>query len=713
MHVFPTDWTARPSFAGIHARTPGNVKPNSAERQQPQPPREGHGPNPARQSRFWRLLYCMPNNTSGRHHRYIKALLIIAALAVLGGAWHSGAADFLHDPKRIVNFIHGEGLRGMALFCAIFVIGGSLGVPPVLFVIAAGLLWPFAAALAISMTSGLLAAMLGFFLSRYIAHDFFHRHIPKRIQRYSEGLRRHGFRTVVVLRLLFYLFPPVSWMIGLSRIRARDYIAGTLIGALPLTVLYTLLGRKWIPWLLSQDPLHIALVALALVLFAGLAVRSRLKKKRKAAQEPVPGAKENLAHYPETDRECPVGFSLFLSAARLYLRLSFRAFFPPRPYRRPPSLKRCGMLLVFLPAFGLLQLIHWLAFWIDELLYPRYRDINIESPLFIVGIPRSGTTFLHRVFARDTGHFTIFELWELLFAPAICERKLLLGLQRLDRKGGAPIARTVSWISRRMTGGLEDVHKLSLHEAEEDFLLLMPTLACYILVVVFPFAPEIQNLAAFDTKIPDKRRQQILDFYHGMLQKHLYVHGTNRTILSKNVSFTPVMKALIETFPDARVIACARDPEAAVPSQISAMEGSWRLFGIKTEYSIFQQRWINLMRYYYQHLTDMLSTLPEEQAICFTMQELRQDVEDAVRQAYARFGYKLSPAFESALAEESAASRAYRSRHKYSLDDYGISPELIEQEFAPLWEKLEKQCRRRRLFQTGLSTTTTGMPSRL
>ena len=60
---------------------------------------------------------------------------------------------------------------------------------------------------------------------------------------------------------------------------------------------------------------------------------------------------------------------------------------------------------------------------LDHLIYPRHRKQAIDRPIFIIGNPRSGTTFLHRLLL-GAGGMAAFELWEMLF-PAITARKLL------------------------------------------------------------------------------------------------------------------------------------------------------------------------------------------------------------------------------------------------------------------------------------------------
>ena len=47
---------------------------------------------------------------------------------------------------------------------------------------------------------------------------------------------------------------------------------------------------------------------------------------------------------------------------------------------------------------------------------PSIASIQLKSPIFLVAPARTGTTFLHRLLARDPAHRTL-RLWEALQAP--------------------------------------------------------------------------------------------------------------------------------------------------------------------------------------------------------------------------------------------------------------------------------------------------------
>ncbi|MGM0538914.1 MAG: VTT domain-containing protein [Thermodesulfobacteriota bacterium] len=634
-----------------------------------------------------------PNLIPARLKKWLKPLIALGILALFSVFWATGLGDVVQEPHVVAALVDGRGWQGFLLFAGFFVLGGALGIPPAIFVVAAGLLWSFPAALHISFLGGMAAASLGFFLSRYVARDFFAAHIPKRIHRFGNSPESSGIKTVVLLRLLFYLFPPVSWMLGLSRIRFRTYLMGSMLGALPGTIVYALIGNGGIPWLLSQSPLAMAGVVAGgiFVISAWRAGRAILTSRRSTDPEHGQGSigpQCSSGDQVFSEKCSPVSLSMLGCSVRMFFRLAGRTFWPPKPYLRPPSLKRTGVMLFFLPAFALLQVVHWIALLLDEVLFPDYRHVSPKAPTFVVGIPRSGTTFLHRVLARDREQFTTTALWELLFAPAICERLLILGISRMDRFLGQPGGRLMFWLSRRMASALDDVHPITLQDAEEDFLLLSPVLSCFLLIVPFPFAPKIQDLAFFDDHVKPSERRRVMAFYYAMVQRHLYVFGDHKIFLSKNVSFTPMLESLLATFPQARLVACARSPLEAVPSQISAMEEGWRLFANPFAPELFRDRWLDLMEYYYSHLAQVLSTKNEKDYLLFDMHELQAGIKTCVQSIYDRFHIPLSHTYATILGQEAEAADSYRSTHHYDLEEYGLTAEIVHSRYGQSYRDL-------------------------
>lgn len=621
----------------------------------------------------------------------MAALLLLAALLAAGASYlslrlfRSEAAAQALAAVRV--FLDAWGWPAALVYIAVFTLLGAMGIPPAALIVPAILAWAPWPALAVSIAGGMGASVLGFWASRHWLRALVEPRIPPHVRQYESRLETHGLSTVIVLRLIFYLFPPVNWLLGLSHISLKTFTVGTLIGSLPGTVILVFTGNGVFQWLAAQPPSVLVGLGAGMAFFLGL--WTRLIAKTPPMDDG--GAEENKAAAnggdPVKQPNAPgITWALFVESVELYVRLAWGVLFRRGDDRPRPALRRIAVMAVFLPAFGLLQLIHWMAFWADEWLFPNYRRTPMGQPLFIVGIPRSGTTFLHRVLARDVERFTCFTLWELVLAPAIIERKLVGAAARADRLLGRPFERLLRWVAERCTGGMASVHKLALEEPEEDFLLFLPVLACYILVAVFPHDREITGLARFDEDMDPDRRRRLMAFYRAMVQRHLYAHGGHRTFLSKNVSFTPMLSSLLEAFPGCRLAICTRTPSESVPSQISAMEGPWRVFGNDPQKPGFAQRWVDLMRHYYTVQREALARLPQDRARLLQMRDLQCGLADQVRSLYEAFGFMMSDSFAAALEEEDSRAKAYRSKHSYDCTKYGLSTVEIDDLFAPLYD---------------------------
>lgn len=371
---------------------------------------------------------------------------------------------------------------------------------------------------------------------------------------------------------------------------------------------------------------------------------------------------------------------------RRYFRLIQLTYFPGRD-ATPMPIRRRLILAAILPALMLIQAVHRTAFLIDELLFRGYRRITVRAPLFIVGVPRSGTTYLHRLLSLDRERFTTFRFWELLLAPAICERKLVLWAARMDRFLGSPLKRTLTAAERRLFSGLDAIHSSSLTAPEEDYFGFLPICACFLMIALFPHDDALWRLARFDEAVSEKDQDRIMTFHYRLLQRHLYVHGRGRRILSKNPSFSSMVRALDRTYPDGKIICCLRNPLQAVPSLISSMTAGARILGNGAETPDFQARLAGIATFYYRHLTEHLPRMPADRHAFLTMERLKEQSEAEVRWIYHRLGYDLSPTFDAVLRREARRARNYVSRHHYTLDQFGLSAERMEADLAPIFEQ--------------------------
>jgi len=355
--------------------------------------------------------------------------------------------------------------------------------------------------------------------------------------------------------------------------------------------------------------------------------------------------------------------------------------------KRKVSIKRFFVMAGFLPLFGAIQALHWLGFLLDEIFFRGYRKITVRKPLFVVGVPRSGTTFLHHVLAKDE-QFTTFRTWECLFAPSVIERKICLGLAQIDKRLGRP-GRLLKGLEKHILGGLDGIHATTLDAPEEDYFVFMPILACFILIVPFFYTESIWRMAFFDRDMPEKRKQWIMVYYKRCLQKHLYVHGANKRLLSKNPSFSPLVGSLNRTFPDSRFICCVRDPMKTMPSQLSSLKSGLKLFSIDPYGEVLRNRMLEVFLFYYDNLMSVFSALPPNRHVFLRIEALKSDLANTISRTYQLLAIPLDLNFIRQLRAEDTNVKSYTSKHIYSLEQFGLDEATLRKRFARVYEQYE------------------------
>ncbi|MEW6665329.1 MAG: sulfotransferase [Thermodesulfobacteriota bacterium] len=372
---------------------------------------------------------------------------------------------------------------------------------------------------------------------------------------------------------------------------------------------------------------------------------------------------------------------------RLFWHALAHSFSAPANSTGRWTIKRFVAMMVFLPLYLISECFHWLGLLLDEILFPGYRKVEIRQPVFIVGVPRSGTTFLHRVLALDERRFSCMKLWEVLFAPSIVEKKLYLALGALDRVLGGPGKRLLIALEKRRFRELGKMHKLSLFEPEEDDPILIHIFSSVFISFAEPFPDLFRPLAVFDTELPETDRTRIMGFYRACVQRHLYVFGKGRQFLSKNPAFSPKVESLNRTFPDCKIVCTVRDPGQVVPSLISLLSRFYGAFCDPPDPYPEREGILELLDHWYRYPAERLKRWPEHRATFMVYDRLVAQPDAAIRELYGGFGFELGEAFEAVLTRETEQARQYRSRHEYSLDRMGLDSGSLRERFADIYER--------------------------
>ncbi len=85
----------------------------------------------------------------------------------------------------------------------------------------------------------MIGASAAFFIGRTLGRDFAASLIVDKLKKYDDAIERNGFATVLYLRLVYFPFTPMNFGMGLTKVRFWDYFAGTGLGIIVGTFIFT------------------------------------------------------------------------------------------------------------------------------------------------------------------------------------------------------------------------------------------------------------------------------------------------------------------------------------------------------------------------------------------------------------------------------------------------------------------------------------------
>lgn len=282
----------------------------------------------------------------------------------------------------------------------------------------------------------------------------------------------------------------------------------------------------------------------------------------------------------------------------------------------------------------------------------RIARITPRAPVFILGYPRSGTTYLHYLLARDQ-RFAFCDVFEALM-PAT-----FLTTERLFRS----IVRRRLPTTRPMDNLRMDVDL----PKEEEFALAC--LSGRSIVAGYLFPTRLEQVFEQDGLLPAGRGRH--EWQGGLLHfmRKLTLRHGDRPLLMKSPFNTARVDAIRELFPDARFIHIHRDPATVFASNVRLYERILPMLALCDVDRASIRRFI--LRSYkdtYEHFITALGSIPEGQVAHLRYEELVADPVKVLQGVYARLDLGDFEATRPTIEEEARSYAGYRT-NRYTLSD--------------------------------------------
>jgi uncharacterized membrane protein YdjX (TVP38/TMEM64 family) len=174
---------------------------------------------------------------------YLPGLVFLATLIVVGYVVEEGLLQQLLSEAWIDEKVRGKGIPGELLYLAVGALVMAVAVPRHIVSFLGGYAFGAGLGTALALLATELACVIVFLYGRYVGRPLVSERIRARVRRIEDFLAANPFSMTLLIRLL-----PVGnnfatcLAAGVSRVPARPFLLGSLVGYIPQTFVFALAG---------------------------------------------------------------------------------------------------------------------------------------------------------------------------------------------------------------------------------------------------------------------------------------------------------------------------------------------------------------------------------------------------------------------------------------------------------------------------------------
>ncbi len=314
----------------------------------------------------------------------------------------------------------------------------------------------------------------------------------------------------------------------------------------------------------------------------------------------------------------------------------------------------------------------------DRKAYPSIARQEIREPLFIVGLPRSGTTVLHTLLALDPEH-RVPLTWEVMTpSPPTGDNEK----RRIQRAISS--CNSFNWLAPTF----RQVHPVGAELPQECVSLMAPTFLSDQFDAMY-YVPSYRTWFFRQDLRPAYE-------YHLRFLQHLQVRRNARRWVLKAPTHMFALPSLLAVYPDALFVQTHRAPLDAMASVSSLITILRRVFSDAVDPLTVCREAIDYWSKTLDKFLQERARLAEHRICDVDYVEIRRDPLAVVRHIYSHFGWSLSEKVEQRMRQALASQPEERHRlHRYDLSQFGVEEVESAARFAVYCDRFGLAARRK------------------
>jgi Sulfotransferase family len=300
---------------------------------------------------------------------------------------------------------------------------------------------------------------------------------------------------------------------------------------------------------------------------------------------------------------------------------------------------------------------------------PEIAAERIVAPIFIVGLPRTGSTALHHLLAQDPDTRAP-QAWEVMYPSPPPTRATYETDPRIARA-----ARQLRWLDW-LAPDFKTIHPVGAQ---------LP-LECIAIMSASFLAARFQttyNVPGYEAWLATQDMRPAYAFHRRFLQ-HLQWRAPGARWVLKAPSHVFSFDALLDTYPDARIVQTHRDPVTAVASVASLSSVLHRAFGRQRHPARFGHEVTNRWTEGLERSLELRRSgrVPPARIVDVHHHELVADPMSVAHRIYSQFDLLLPATADARMRAFLAGHpRGAQGRHEYAPEPFGLDREDLARRF--------------------------------
>ena len=298
---------------------------------------------------------------------------------------------------------------------------------------------------------------------------------------------------------------------------------------------------------------------------------------------------------------------------------------------------------------------------------PEIAERRIADPVFIVGLPRTGTTLLHGLMSEDPVN-RVPRTWEVMYPAAFPNTSA--GIAQARKLTASRLA----W-AKRLAPQFKKIHPLAADLPQECIAIT----AHVFLSIQFHTTHDVPS---YEDWLEAHSQRAGYDFHYRLLQ-HLEERRPGGRWVLKAPGHLFALEDLLARYPDARIIQTHRDPLRVMASMASHATVLRRAFSDRADPQRIAADWTGRWARALEGFLAVRDRAPAEQFLDLSYDEIERAPLPAIERIYAFLGWPLTGGARAAMQRFLDANPKNKEGvHRYSLAQYGLDRDAEMRRFA-------------------------------